>query len=73
MKIITKLEILATKGWKSRTVWLGYLTMALAAAQEVLAQFQVVLKPHTYAIIGACLGALIVMMRLLTKLPVENK
>lgn len=71
--LLAKLKTLATKGWKSKTVLLGYLTMALSGAQQVLSQFQVVLKPSTYAMIGAVIGALIVVVRLFTNQGLENK
>lgn len=68
-----KFKTLLTKGWKSKTVLLGYLTMALGAVQEALAQFQVVLSAHTYAVLGAVLGALIVAVRLATKISLDQK
>jgi hypothetical protein len=72
-RIITKLKTLATKGWKSKTILLGYATFALGGLQEILGQFEVVIKPHVYAVIGGVLGGLIVVCRLLTKIPVEQK
>jgi hypothetical protein len=71
--LLGKLKTLFTKGFKSKSVWLGYIVVALTTLQEVLSQFQVVIPAHTYTIAGAVIGSLIIVVRMLTSTSLEDK
>ena len=69
----SKFKILIVNGWRSKTIWLGYLTIAFTGLQEVLHQFEVFIPTRVYTIAGSIIGALIVIARIVTKEPLADK
>lgn len=69
----SKLKTLFTKGWKSKSVWLGYVVVALSGIQETLNQWGAIIPAKVYGIILAIIGSLIVIARTVTKNALEDK
>jgi hypothetical protein len=57
--------------FKSKTVWLGLVTVVLSWAQQTVSESG--LTPEQVTVVGSILGGLIVALRAVTKTPISEK
>ncbi|MHB1231599.1 MAG: hypothetical protein ACYCZQ_03310 [Burkholderiales bacterium] len=67
------LEALIKKGWKSKTVWFGYLISLFGGIQMWLPQIQQLVSQVTYGKIFAAVGFIIVVLRVVTTNSLADK